>query len=927
MGSAKVTIGQQDKSAIVPVMSGINIATVINSDWGPIIPFLATSPTSLLDTYYKPNNKKGSSWNGAELLLANSNSVWITRAIHQDAKYSASLVRFKTDATNLNGFPNPLQLPDPVVFPLLGGISLTGLASYQFPSYTTNRLYEDTSAITINSNNGPVGLLNTLELSTLASTSGHNLASGDTLSFGNLVNDSVATYVIRSASNQVINENTITLGTVLPVDIVAGTELRLNSTTSFTPAIFVQKDAAAGTNTLVVNNSDVLINNTTTVYITALYSPLITNKVINTRNANIVTFVDTLPSIAKTTKVWWMVHGKTEFRDAFLVTATCPGKLGDRIKVGIRNSTNYPGIAFIIDEYFDGLLNASYEVTRDPFIDGFGNQLQMEKVINGISKYIVVTDNTQDSTRSLPLVSTRGLWRQNSYPLYTLSTKSIIENLLVGDNFITLNSSLGLEVGTSFTVGTSNNQYKILANYLVASGSTPANTIQLDRPLLESHSLTDNNLNLNIFNPLLDGSEVTANLGTFSLVSGGQFSLPNGTLVSFDSVNGELLASGILPFTQYYVISSNTTSFQLSSTLNGSPILTASGLGKLSINLNGVYSGVQYYKYTPIPYSTNLRIGDQLSISGNSGLIVDAGFNNLSSGFDGSTISITDVANAFNLMGNKEKYKISAFCDNGFTYPEVALAIDTICSHNQLAHGCLSTPYTADISADPVTACINYRNTNTGLNSLNSAYSSLYTGWIKVNDTYNQTKVMIAPSVFGINVLSFVTRNYFVFTPAAGWVTGIISGLDIAVKYDEGQRDALVNANINPIRFREGFGLAIWGNETLYVKPSPLQLRSVAMLLIVLKYGLENYLEFKLFAQNNKPTWTEVETTLNIFIRDTLFIPGGLYAWQVAVSQIITDTDINNRSMPVHIGIQPTSDIKTIPVTLGIFNKSVTITV
>jgi phage tail sheath protein FI len=163
------------------------------------------------------------------------------------------------------------------------------------------------------------------------------------------------------------------------------------------------------------------------------------------------------------------------------------------------------------------------------------------------------------------------------------------------------------------------------------------------------------------------------------------------------------------------------------------------------------------------------------------------------------------------------------------------------------------------------------------------------------------------------------------FTPAAGWVYGRLNGLDITARFTEGERDVLVDANINPIRYREGWGLAIWGNETLYVKPSPLQLRSVAMLLIILKYGLANYLEFKLFAMNNQPTWTEVENAISIFIRDTLFTPGGLYAYDVEVTKIITGTDINNRTMPVFVGIQPTMDIKTIPVTLGIFNKTVAI--
>lgn len=42
----------------------------------------------------------------------------------------------------------------------------------------------------------------------------------------------------------------------------------------------------------------------------------------------------------------------------------------------------------------------------------------------------------------------------------------------------------------------------------------------------------------------------------------------------------------------------------------------------------------------------------------------------------------------------------------------------------------------------------------------------------------------------------------------------------------------------------------------------------------------------------------------------------------MAVSSIITDSDKEQRRMPVFLGIKPTSDVKFIPVTLAVFSAS-----
>lgn len=829
--SAKVILRQQDRSAIVPALSGIDIGTVVNAKWGDINPTLNTDPTDLVNKYYTPDNKKGSSWNGAELLLASSNKVWITRAIHDDAKYSAALVRFKTDTTNFNSYPLPGAVPDPVVKPI-SGIGLDALDAYSFPLYETERVYESTGI--------QVFLEGTsqLDLTSFTSTSGRTLSEGDTISFGPSADNSSNIYSITSAAVIPVLENVII--TDYPVAVSAGVEVKSMASgapVSFDPPVYTIQAAGDSTSVLVtshdliVNNSDITFDNGTTTVVAI-------DKTVSNRTAYRIT-LDSPPvddEAIEGATIQLMLSSDTEYRDAFLAIARCPGDLGDKIKVGTRPSPNYDN-AFFLDVYFDGVKEETFEVTRENQLDGFGNQMQIETKVNGVSKYVIIKENSADVVKLPPLSSEEGVWRRNSWDIFSSTTNSLAEDVFKGDVEITLTSTANLIVGSRIKLKSTGAEYKVQA-----SNST-TKTITLDRAVVE---------------------------GTVAIGS---------PVYLFDSTVNNPAA--------------------------------------------GVFNGSQYYKFTKIAAQSAYSIGDQLTISGNTGLVLDAGTNNVAGGFDGSPITVYDVIVAFQKMANKEKYKISLFCDNGFAYPEVAVAIDNICKNIGIPHGYLSSPYSAEKQVEAVAAVKDYRNST----NLNSEFSSMFTGWVQVTDVYNQTKVWVAPSVFGVTTQSFVTRNYYMFTPAAGWVYGRLNGLDISARYTEGQRDALVEANINPIRHREGYGLSVWGNETLYVKPSPLQLRSVAMLLIVLKYGLEEYLEFKLFAMNNEPTWVEIENALDIFIRDNLYTPGGLYGYQVKVKDIITDSDIDNRRCPVFVGLQPTMDIATIPVTIGIFNKSVSISV
>ena len=170
--------------------------------------------------------------------------------------------------------------------------------------------------------------------------------------------------------------------------------------------------------------------------------------------------------------------------------------------------------------------------------------------------------------------------------------------------------------------------------------------------------------------------------------------------------------------------------------------------------------------------------------------------------------------------------------DGGFAYPAYAQALANLCEKRGSSFAYLSTDPSAEESSNYKTDIVAYRNS---LN-LNTSYASLFAGWVKIYDSYNKKNVWVSPDGFAAASQAYTTREFAMWYPAAGYQRGKLTALDIKRKFSVGDRDFLYDNQVNPIRYKQGSGFVIWGNKTLLTKPSPLQLRSVRMLLIVIKW-------------------------------------------------------------------------------------------
>jgi hypothetical protein len=848
MSSAKVIIKEQDRSSIVPSFPGLYGGIALRAKQGPVgVPFLVTGENELINVFGEPM-VSSTGFYSAMAYLGESNKLWVVRAAHEDCRYSGALVRSK-----VNSIPTSIPLgtfvADPIVKPLVDGLTEDGLASFQFPVYATNRIYKELSNTIFESSNGKTIRVNSLT----------GITVGDSLVFSagtinDLDNDDVY-YEVQSTETV-----TLTMDKATVSDAISGT-----SGTEIFKVVDGNLVEYANHPTVVrdfSNSKSVLVDNADYIGQGDIISiggaqTTFSKKSVYNEEAAMVT-VDNDVSVDNSLKIFVIAQSEFEDRDAFLVVSANQGNWGNKLSIAITPNKDYSDIGgFNLLVYFDGVLVETWVVSRQQVLDGYGKSLFLEDKINGKSSYIKVLDNPGDrdfetDIPEMPLDTDFSLWIQDPEDLFQEQTIVLAENLLRGHTEVKLSGTNGLEIGTRVKFAI--DEGKLSAEYKLLSVDSVANTAILDRQIVEEEILKD----------------------------------------YMNSTGGSVAAQ----------------LFKFDATINDAA--------------NGIKDGIQYFKVSKIDKTLyNYPLNSVFIISGVRGTLVDAGANMPLGGFDGSAITVSDMVIAIKKLENKENTPVTLVMDGGFTHPAYAQAIHDVCKSQNLTHGYISCDPQAELSANYKSAIVDYKAST----MLNTEKCSFFTGWVKVLDTYNQKEVWVAPDGFAAASQSFTTRNFQMFYPAGGWTRGKFDALDVQVKFSEGDRDWFVDNQINPIRYKKGSGLVIWGNETMLVKPSPMQLRSVAMLLIMIKYSVDAMLEYKTFELNNEDTWSAVEGAINGYMRDEIQAKGGVYSFQVSVKDVITDSDIDNRTMPVFIGIQPTSDIKLIPVTLAIYNKSADISV
>ena len=320
---------------------------------------------------------------------------------------------------------------------------------------------------------------------------------------------------------------------------------------------------------------------------------------------------------------------------------------------------------------------------------------------------------------------------------------------------------------------------------------------------------------------------------------------------------------------------------------------------------------------------TGVTNPDNYPVNGKFGKLISSATVITKAGSNGDPLTEGDLIQALQPFKNRISTPISVLMDGGYTLKNFQRALQEVVNKQVFAQGYINIDLYANKSADPLNKNIQYRK-ELGIDDFRiSIFTDASTDW---ND-YLKQQVLIPASTIATITQMITVDQYGSWMPSAGLNRGIFSSSGLFYDFNEDERDVLVENRINPIYHDQKSGAyAIFGNETSQSKPSYMQQRSVVSLVLDIGSTVSAYMPYNLFELNNEDTWSIVEGTIRGLLRDDYKSKGALYDFKVDITNSITDTDIDNRTMPVFIGIKPVSSINFIPINLTVFSKSVSMT-
>ena len=231
-----------------------------------------------------------------------------------------------------------------------------------------------------------------------------------------------------------------------------------------------------------------------------------------------------------------------------------------------------------------------------------------------------------------------------------------------------------------------------------------------------------------------------------------------------------------------------------------------------------------------------------------------------------SNYSAGPFTTGWNKFANPDDIDIRILINAGQTDPVVQSAITNICNTRK---DCMAILDMSPAQTSSVSNMVTWRNST---QNINSSYAALYAPMVKDYDSFNDTLVFLPGS--GYVASQFAYNDYVadVWYAPAGLNRGILNVLSICnqdgirLVFDQGDRDALYAAQINPLQVFSGSGNVIWGQKTLTSLPSALDRVNVRRLLIILEKTMAVSLKQFVFEPNSDLTRFRITAMLETFL-------------------------------------------------------------
>jgi hypothetical protein len=186
------------------------------------------------------------------------------------------------------------------------------------------------------------------------------------------------------------------------------------------------------------------------------------------------------------------------------------------------------------------------------------------------------------------------------------------------------------------------------------------------------------------------------------------------------------------------------------------------------------------------------------------------------------------------------------------------------------------------------------------------SYMATYGNWLKTTDDVTNQDVWVPASGYVSAIIASSSQILFPWAAPAGLNRGtLVNVLDVGVDATQKQSDLLYKINVNPISFFGVDGFAVFGQKTLYRKPSAFDRINVRRLFLTLEKQTKELLKYYVFEPNTFTTRQRlVGALLPIF--DKAKLNDGLYEYEIVCDERNNTPDvIDNNELKVSIYIKP----------------------
>lgn len=145
----------------------------------------------------------------------------------------------------------------------------------------------------------------------------------------------------------------------------------------------------------------------------------------------------------------------------------------------------------------------------------------------------------------------------------------------------------------------------------------------------------------------------------------------------------------------------------------------------------------------------------------------------------------------------------------------------------------------------------------------NSSYTAAYANWIKTYDAQSDKDCWAPFSGWAARAFAETDATRFPWIAPAGLTRGLVrNAVDLAINPNQKERDLLYRIGQNPVCFFPNDGFVIWGQKTLFRKPSAFDRINVRRLFLALEKPTARVMKYFVFEPNTVFTRAQVINTL-----------------------------------------------------------------